>query len=69
MSNNIIDYKQNIGFLSINTTDAKNITFKSNPLTSFIFNNNNYPSLPVDNETKLNDFLDNTTLKRACCMR
>jgi hypothetical protein len=65
------NFGQNVNLLSINTKIADNTVFINDP-KKYIYDNNIYPSLSFinnDDDIHLNNFLNNTVLKRACCMR
>ena len=60
-----------ISNLSIDPSIGDNVQFTSgDPLNSYIFNNNIYPSMSnISNKDDLKYFLNSSVLKRACCLR
>ena len=61
---------QNINLISLDYSIAENESLNNNPYT-YLYNNNIFPSTSFlnDDKDKLKIQLNNTILKRACCMR
>ena len=56
--------------INIDTTISNNVNFQTDdPLNNYIFNKNIYPNINASNNNDLNIILENSVLKRACCLR